>query len=173
MSIESQGARNVASGDRYTGGFGNLVKTFLYRKATGGKKGSGAGSSGGGSMTAEDWENQDIFNSREMMRGQQDRLHKFQVKEQGKNNAMVRSETTANNDLKRHGARVQSYLQHANDNAGTGRSISRIGSTGGDSFSIDFTNSPAPRSAKPASSPKAPTRQFKGGASGSGATSPK
>jgi hypothetical protein len=153
-NIEGAAARRVASGSGKSSGAIAGIAGYLLGRG----RGKGKGKGGGSSKSAEDFHNEEIAKRYDFERN----LQQTRVDESVRNADFTRSESAANNRLRREGARVQSYLQHANDNKGTGRRIASVGSTGGDAFNITFGDAqpPAPRSAKPASAPKAPSRQF-------------
>jgi hypothetical protein len=173
MSIESEGAKRIANSEGFQNANANVFNTFLANAALrrnrggkGGKSRSGGGTGPGttaaqAGMSAEDWENSNTFADLQAKRDQASKLLDHRIGQQTADNAMVRTETAANNDLKRHGARVQSYLQHANDNAGTGQSISNLEGTADGGFKVSFGSTPAPASATPPSESKTRSRQMK------------
>lgn len=99
MSIESKGAQTFANAEGYGGGFGAAAKRFIYNLAT--SKTNQKKAKKGTPVTAEDWHNQELANQYEYGRENERVTRDFRFEEQGKNNQMVRDESSKNSQYTR------------------------------------------------------------------------
>jgi hypothetical protein len=104
MATESEGARKIASEERYGTGFAGALNSFLFSKFNRSDKNDRSGFKGsgrGGRKTAEDWHNEEIAKRYDAPREDYTTKRNWRLGEKSKTYDWQRSETSADTKMNR------------------------------------------------------------------------
>lgn len=103
MATESEGARKIATSERYGTGLASGINSFLFSKFNRGESKGGKGSTDfkGRNRTAEDWHNEEIAKRYDAPREDYTKRRDWKLGEKTKNYDWMREETSADTKMNR------------------------------------------------------------------------